>query len=91
LCAKGFFVLVQTLPVLEIRFPSMPRVNLKRIRPLVWACARIDLPYSECGLSHSYRQALRHLDAMGTICTRSLDTAHPGCTTSRLESGIVRG
>jgi fatty acid desaturase len=57
-------------------FPSMPRANLKRVRPLVRTyCARIDLPYSECGLFHSYRQALRHLDAMGAICTRSLDTA----------------
>jgi fatty acid desaturase len=57
-------------------FPSMPRANLKRVRPMVRDyCARLDLPYHECGLFQSYRQALRHLDAMGTICSRSLDTA----------------
>ena len=49
-------------------FPSMPRVNLKRAQPMVRAyCARLGLPYHECSLLDSYRQALRHLDAMGAI------------------------
>lgn len=56
-------------------FPSMPRANLKRARPLVRAyCARIGLPYRECSLLDSYRQALRHLDAMGAVGSRALDT-----------------
>jgi fatty acid desaturase len=57
-------------------FPSMPQANLKRARPLVRAyCARIDLPYRECGLLDSYRQALRHLDAMGAVGSRVVDEA----------------
>ncbi|WP_211244341.1 fatty acid desaturase family protein [Actinospica robiniae] len=57
-------------------FPSMPRANLKRAKPLVRAyCARIGVPYRECGLFDSYRQALRHLDAMGVIGSRALDEA----------------
>jgi fatty acid desaturase len=56
-------------------FPSMPRPNLKRARPLVQAyCARIDLPYRECGLLASYRQALRHLEAIGAVGKRTLET-----------------
>ena len=52
-------------------FPSMPRPNLKRAQPVVRAyCARIGLPYRECSLLDSYRQALRHLDAMGAIGSR---------------------
>ncbi|WP_211244130.1 fatty acid desaturase [Actinospica robiniae] len=58
------------------RFPSMPRANLKRARPLVRAyCARIGMPYRECGLFDSYRQAVRRLDAMGVIGSRVLDEA----------------
>jgi fatty acid desaturase len=57
-------------------FPSMPRANLKRARPLVQAyCARNDLPYRECGLFDSYRQALRHLDAMGAAGSRVVGEA----------------
>jgi fatty acid desaturase len=49
-------------------FPSMPRANLKRAQAVVRAyCARIDVTYRECGLLDSYRQALRHLDAMGSV------------------------
>jgi fatty acid desaturase len=56
-------------------FPSMPSANLKRARPLVQAyCARIDVPYHECGLLASYRQALRHLDAMGAVGSLALET-----------------
>jgi fatty acid desaturase len=52
-------------------FPSMPRVNLKRAQPVVRAyCARLGLPYHECGLLDSYRQALQHLDAMGAIAAQ---------------------
>ena len=57
-------------------FPSMPRPNLKRARPVVRAyCAGIDLPYRECSLLASYRQALQHLDAMGAVGSRALDVA----------------
>lgn len=57
-------------------FPSMPRVNLKHARPMVRDyCAGIDLPYLECGLSSSYRQALEHLDAMGVVGSTPLEAA----------------
>jgi fatty acid desaturase len=47
-------------------FPSMPRVNLKRAQPLVRAyCAERGIAYLECGALDSYRQALRHLRAVG--------------------------
>jgi fatty acid desaturase len=47
-------------------FPSMPRVNLKRAQPLVRAyCAERGIAYRECGALDSYRQALRHLQAVG--------------------------
>ena len=55
-------------------FPSMPRANLKRARPMVRTyCARIGVPYLECGLLDSYQQALRHLDAMGAIGSRAVE------------------
>ena len=60
-------------------FPSMPRANLKHAQPMVQAyCALIGLPYRECGLFDSYRQALRHLDAMGAIGARAADGAGAG-------------
>ncbi len=47
-------------------FPSMPRVNLKRARPLVRAyCAERDIAYRECSALDSYREALRHLGSVG--------------------------
>jgi fatty acid desaturase len=47
-------------------FPSMPRVNLRRAQPIVREyCAEQGIPYEETGLFDSYRQALRHLHAVG--------------------------
>lgn len=46
--------------------PNLPRGNLRRARPLVRAhCARLGVPYRECGLIDSYRQALAHMHAVG--------------------------
>jgi fatty acid desaturase len=43
-------------------FPSMPRHNLRRARPLVKEfCAENGIAYEETGLADSYGQALRHL------------------------------
>jgi fatty acid desaturase len=47
-------------------FPSMPRPNLRRARPLVRDyCARHGIEYREATLIQSYRQVLRHLDGVG--------------------------
>jgi fatty acid desaturase len=47
-------------------FPSMPRVMLRRAQPLIREyCLRQGLPYVETTLIDSYRQALRHLHAVG--------------------------
>ncbi|SBT46918.1 fatty acid desaturase family protein [Micromonospora auratinigra] len=47
-------------------FPSMPRANLRRARPIVRAyCAEQAIPYAETGLFASYRQALAHLHEVG--------------------------
>ncbi|ASR34462.1 delta fatty acid desaturase [Prauserella marina] len=47
-------------------FPSMPRPNLKRARPLVRAhCAEHDVPYTETSLWRSYRIVVRYLNAVG--------------------------
>jgi fatty acid desaturase len=47
-------------------FPSMPTSALPRARTLVRAhCETLGLPYTETGLIDSYRQALRHLHAVG--------------------------
>jgi fatty acid desaturase len=47
-------------------FPSMPRPNLRRARPLVRAhCAQLGLPYTEEGLIESYAHALGHLRRVG--------------------------
>ncbi|HEU5356613.1 MAG TPA: acyl-CoA desaturase [Actinocrinis sp.] len=52
-------------------FPSMPRVNLKRARPLVRAyCSERGIDYRECGALDSYRQALHHLRVVGTTGDR---------------------
>jgi fatty acid desaturase len=47
-------------------FPNMPRPNLRRAQPLVWAfCQQHDLPYVEATMFGSYAQAVRHLHAVG--------------------------
>ncbi|MFS0696526.1 acyl-CoA desaturase [Streptomyces nitrosporeus] len=47
-------------------FPSMPRPHLRLAQPLVKAhCAAIGMPYTETGLTESYRQALRHMHEVG--------------------------
>jgi fatty acid desaturase len=47
-------------------FPAMPTPNLRLAQPLVRAyCLRIGIPYEETSLIESYRQALRHLHAVG--------------------------
>jgi fatty acid desaturase len=47
-------------------FPSMPRPNLRRARPLVRAyCAEHGVPYTETGLFESYGIVVRHLNAVG--------------------------
>ncbi|GGO44454.1 delta fatty acid desaturase [Streptomyces daqingensis] len=48
-------------------FPSMPTSALPRAQTFVRAhCSALDLPYAETGLIDSYRQALRHLRAVGS-------------------------
>ncbi|NHA67670.1 fatty acid desaturase family protein [Phycicoccus flavus] len=48
-------------------FPSMPRPNLVRARPVVRAfCAERNLPYTETGLLPAYGQVVRHLNAVGS-------------------------
>ena len=43
-------------------FPSMPRHNLRKARPVVKEfCAEHGIAYEETGLVDSYGQALRHL------------------------------
>jgi fatty acid desaturase len=47
-------------------FPSMPRPNLRRARPVVRAfCAARGISYHESGLLRSYGDVLRHLHAVG--------------------------
>jgi fatty acid desaturase len=49
-------------------FPSMPRPSLRRAQPLVRAfCAEQGVPYVETGVLASYRQAIGHLHAVGTV------------------------
>jgi fatty acid desaturase len=46
-------------------FPSMPRPNLRRARPLIRAyCQELKLPYAETGLFNSYVIVLRHLHSV---------------------------
>jgi fatty acid desaturase len=48
-------------------FPSMPRPNLRRARPLVRRfCAEHDITYHETTLIRSWAQALKHLRAVGS-------------------------
>jgi fatty acid desaturase len=47
-------------------FPTMPRPHLRRAQPLVRThCHAFGIPYTETGLIDSYRQALRHMHAVG--------------------------
>ncbi|GAB3859959.1 acyl-CoA desaturase [Micromonospora andamanensis] len=47
-------------------FPGMPTPNLRKAQPIVQAyCAEIGVAYEQTGLIDSYRQALRHLHAVG--------------------------
>ena len=48
-------------------FPSMPSPSLRHLQPLVREfCAERGVPYTECGLVQSYRQSVRHLNAVGS-------------------------
>lgn len=47
-------------------FPSMPRPNLRRLRPVVLAyCAERGIAYTETSLMESYRIVVRYLNAVG--------------------------
>jgi fatty acid desaturase len=47
-------------------FPSMPRANLRRARPLVQAhCAATGVRYTEMGLGETLAVVVRHLDRVG--------------------------
>lgn len=47
-------------------FPSMPRCNLSKARPLVQAhCRRADIDYVEVGLMHSYGIVIDYLNHVG--------------------------
>jgi fatty acid desaturase len=47
-------------------FPAMPTPNLPKAQPIVREyCERAGIPYVETSLIESYRQALRHLHAVG--------------------------
>ncbi len=47
-------------------FPSMPRPNLRRARPIISQhCLERGIPYSEASLLGSYAMALRHLHQVG--------------------------
>jgi fatty acid desaturase len=47
-------------------FPSMPRPNLRRARPIVRDfCARNKLSYSETSLFEAYRVVVRYLNRVG--------------------------
>jgi fatty acid desaturase len=47
-------------------FPSLPRPSLRRVQPLVRTfCAERGVLYVECSVGESYREAVRHLHAVG--------------------------
>ncbi|MCL7457939.1 acyl-CoA desaturase [Micromonospora echinofusca] len=57
-------------------FPSMPRPNLRRARPLVRQfCADHAIPYHETSLTRSWAQVLGHLHAVGS--SRPADDVGP--------------
>ncbi len=50
-------------------FPTMPRPNLRRARPIVAAfCVDHEIAYTHCSLTRSYRDVLRHLHSVGRAC-----------------------
>ncbi|MBD0740888.1 acyl-CoA desaturase [Streptomyces sp. CBMA152] len=52
-------------------FPSMPRPHLRLVQPMVRAhCRAVGIPYTETSLIDSYRQALRHMHAVGAPLRR---------------------
>jgi len=54
-------------------FPSMPRPSLRLARPMVRQfCAETGVPYVECGLVGSYRQAIGHLHTVGAGGSQSV-------------------
>jgi fatty acid desaturase len=61
-------------------FPSMPRIALRRARPIVRAyCRELGIPYVETSLFDSYRQALGHLRTVG----RQGDPSTAGASSAR--------
>jgi fatty acid desaturase len=54
-------------------FPSMPRPNLRHSQALIraYCLQQRDLPYCETSLYDSYAQALRHLNKVGKLVSRS--------------------
>ncbi|MFD9560922.1 fatty acid desaturase family protein [Streptomyces sp. NPDC059994] len=52
-------------------FPNVPRPHLRLVQPLVRAhCRAVGIPYAETSLIDSYRQALRHMHAVGAPLRR---------------------
>jgi fatty acid desaturase len=71
-------------------FPGMPRVNLRRARPIVRDfCLSHGLPYAEVPVSESYRQVSRHLGSVSAQ-VRQAAAARAGNLTSgvRAQRGI---
>jgi fatty acid desaturase len=61
-------------------FPSMPRPNLRRARPLIKEfCRQKGVPYTECGLLASYREVFVYLHRIGRV--RSDALARPEAAT----------
>jgi fatty acid desaturase len=55
-------------------FPAMPRVNLRRARPIVRTyCAQHGIPYTEVSIWDSYRQVARHLAGVSRQAQRRPD------------------
>ncbi|SDL75500.1 fatty acid desaturase family protein [Streptomyces wuyuanensis] len=59
-------------------FPTMPRPNLRRCRPLTMAyCAEVGLPYHEVSATRSYAEVLRHLRLIGGSAVPDLGRPSP--------------
>jgi fatty acid desaturase len=64
-------------------FPAMPTPNLPKAQPIVRAyCERIGVSYEETSLLRSYRQALRHLHAVGAPLRATRSDRRAGIGTS---------
>jgi fatty acid desaturase len=60
-------------------FPSMPRTNLRRARPIIRHHCRVrGIPYAEVSLRESYGLALRHLHDVGAPLRGQPDAAGVG-------------